>query len=177
MSFWCLQFFQKTNKNNSTWGTIVVRSNFFLCFFLKNWRYQKDILKLTDLSKQDFIKKVQDSKTWLFKICTFLFLPFFICLFLFILHFPFLYVFSLFFFLFSFPVFIFPFFPLCFDLFCIDNNKGHTCKNFIPMVVTRAMANSSKKHALLMCRIWKMGWNLFSSLDIRENPLFVLFPA
>ena len=53
----------------------------------------------------------------------------------------------------------------------------HTCKNLIPMLVTRAMANSSKNHALLMCRIRKMGWNLFSSLDIRENPLFVLFPA
>ena len=51
----------------------------------------------------------------------------------------------------------------------------HTYKNLIPMVVTRAMANSSKNHALLMCGIWKMGWNLFSSLDIRENPLFVLF--
>ena len=40
------------------------------------------------------------------------------------------------------------------------------------MVVTRAMANSSKNHALLMCRIWKIGWNLFSSFDIRENSLF-----
>ena len=30
---------------------------------------------------------------------------------------------------------------------------GHTCKNLIPMVVTRAMANSSKNHAFLMCRI------------------------
>ena len=29
----------------------------------------------------------------------------------------------------------------------------HTCKNLIPMVVTRAMVNSSKNHALLMCRI------------------------
>ena len=53
----------------------------------------------------------------------------------------------------------------------------HTCKNLIPMVVTRAMANSCKNHALLMCTIWKMGWFFFSSLDIRENPLFVLFPA
>ena len=53
----------------------------------------------------------------------------------------------------------------------------HTCKNLIPMVVTRAMANSSKSHALLMCRIWKMGWKIFSSLDFRENTLFVLFPA
>ena len=26
MSFWCLQFSQKMNKNNSTWGTIVVKS-------------------------------------------------------------------------------------------------------------------------------------------------------
>ena len=34
MSFWCLQFFQKTNENNSTWGTIVylVMSNFFVRF-------------------------------------------------------------------------------------------------------------------------------------------------
>ena len=38
--------------------------------------------------------------------------------------------------------------------------KSHTCKNLIPMVVTRTMANSIKNHALLMCRIWKMGWNL-----------------
>jgi hypothetical protein len=57
----------------------------------------------------------------------------------------------------------------------IEKFDCHTCKNLIPMVVTRALANSSKNHALLMCRIWKMGWNLFSSLDIRENPLFVLF--
>ena len=34
---------------------------------------------------------------------------------------------------------------------------AHTFKNLIPMVVTRAMANSSKNHALLMCRSWKMG--------------------
>ena len=32
MSFWCLQFFQKTNENNSTWGIIVVMSNFFVSF-------------------------------------------------------------------------------------------------------------------------------------------------
>ena len=32
MSFWCLQFFQKKNKNNSTWGIIVVGSNFFIRF-------------------------------------------------------------------------------------------------------------------------------------------------
>ena len=36
------------------------------------------------------------------------------------------------------------------DLSCIVT---HTCKNLIPMVVTRAMANSSKNHALLMCII------------------------
>ena len=57
------------------------------------------------------------------------------------------------------------------------DNYTHTCKNLSPMVVTRAIANSSKNHALLMCRIWKMGWKIFSSLDFRENPLFVLFPA
>ena len=32
MSFWCLQFSQKTNENNSTWGTIVVKANFFVRF-------------------------------------------------------------------------------------------------------------------------------------------------
>ena len=52
----------------------------------------------------------------------------------------------------------------------IHSYLKHTCKNLIPMVVTRAMANSRKNYALLMCRIWKMGWNLFSSLDIRKNP-------
>ena len=36
--------------------------------------------------------------------------------------------------------------------FCVED-VHHTCKNLIPMVVTRAMANSSKNHALLMCRI------------------------
>ena len=45
----------------------------------------------------------------------------------------------------------------------------HTGANFITMLVTRARANSSKNHTLLMCRIWKMGRNLFSSLDIRDN--------
>ena len=46
----------------------------------------------------------------------------------------------------------------------------HTCTNLISMVVTRAMSNSSKTYAFLICWIWKMGWNLFSSLDIRKNP-------
>ena len=32
MSFWCLQFFQKTNENNSAWGIIVLKSNFFVRF-------------------------------------------------------------------------------------------------------------------------------------------------
>ena len=32
MYFWCLQFSQITNENNSTWGTIVVKSNFFVRF-------------------------------------------------------------------------------------------------------------------------------------------------
>ena len=30
MSFWFLQFTQKTNENNSTWGTIVAKSIFFV---------------------------------------------------------------------------------------------------------------------------------------------------
>ena len=32
MLFWCLQFSQKTNGKNSTWVTIVVKSNFFIRF-------------------------------------------------------------------------------------------------------------------------------------------------
>ena len=32
MSFWCLQFYQKTNENNSTWGTIVVKLISFVRF-------------------------------------------------------------------------------------------------------------------------------------------------
>ena len=44
----CLQFFQKTNKNKSTWGIIVDRSNFFVRF-LEELKTLKDILKLTDL--------------------------------------------------------------------------------------------------------------------------------
>ena len=46
MSFWCLQFFQKTNGNNSTWGTIVFSNvEFFLFVFWENWRYQKVIFE------------------------------------------------------------------------------------------------------------------------------------
>ena len=48
------------------------------------------------------------------------------------------------------------------DFFSSFNHTG-------AMLVTRARANSSKNHTLLMCRIWKMGRNLFSSLDIRDN--------
>ena len=44
----------------------------------------------------------------------------------------------------------------------------HTCANLISMVVTRAMFNSSKNYEFLICWIWKMGWNLSSSLDIRD---------
>ena len=32
MSFWCLQFSQTMNENNSTWGTIVVKLIFFVHF-------------------------------------------------------------------------------------------------------------------------------------------------
>ena len=50
-----------------------------------------------------------------------------------------------------------------------DYSRIHTDANVISMLVTRAMSNSSKNHTFLMCRIWKMGRNLFSSLDIRDN--------
>ena len=50
MSIWCLQFFQKTNKNNSSWGAIELRINFLVCFW-KNWRYQKDISTLSYFCK------------------------------------------------------------------------------------------------------------------------------
>ena len=58
--------------------------------------------------------------------------------------------------------------------FCCGKNvkflkSFHTCANLLSMVVTRAMSSSSKNHAFLNCWIWKMGWNLFSSLDIRDN--------
>ena len=33
--FWCLQLFQKTNENHSTWGTIVVILGFFIVRFLE----------------------------------------------------------------------------------------------------------------------------------------------
>ena len=33
MSFWVSSILQKTNENNSTWGTIVVKSNFFVLFW------------------------------------------------------------------------------------------------------------------------------------------------
>ena len=45
MSFSCLQFSQKTNKNNLTWGTIVVKSNFFVCF-LGELKIQKRHLEI-----------------------------------------------------------------------------------------------------------------------------------
>ena len=48
MSFRCFEIFQKMNENNSTWGIIVVKSNFSFIFW-KISKHQKDILKLTDL--------------------------------------------------------------------------------------------------------------------------------
>ena len=51
----------------------------------------------------------------------------------------------------------------------------HTCKNLIPMVVTRAMANSSKNHVLLMCRIWKMGWIFFHHWTSEKIPFLYFF--
>ena len=38
MSFWCLQFSQKTNENNSTWGTVVVE---FFIYFLGELKIPK----------------------------------------------------------------------------------------------------------------------------------------
>ena len=36
-TFWCFQFSQKTNENNSTWGTIISsKVNFFLRFWVEN---------------------------------------------------------------------------------------------------------------------------------------------
>ena len=43
------------NENNSTWGAILVKLNFFIRFW-ENWRYQKDISKLTDISYTYLIK-------------------------------------------------------------------------------------------------------------------------
>ena len=59
MSFRCLQFSQKMNENNSTWGSIVVIFSFV---YWEDWRYQKDILKSTDLYQSltilDFLGKI-----------------------------------------------------------------------------------------------------------------------
>ena len=86
MYFWCLQFSQKTNENNSTLGTVVVKSNFLINFlwefgqgaifilrkgafkylfvFWENWRHQKYILKLTDLYK----RWLKNAHRWLFSL-------------------------------------------------------------------------------------------------------------
>ena len=49
VSSWCLQFSQKTNKNNSTWGTIVVKLDFFVRFFGRIEDTKKHISELTDI--------------------------------------------------------------------------------------------------------------------------------
>ena len=46
--FSVFKFSQKTNKKNLIWGNIEVKSNFLFVSW-ENCRYQKDILKLTDL--------------------------------------------------------------------------------------------------------------------------------
>ena len=51
----------------------------------------------------------------------------------------------------------------------IRTNTNQTGINFITMQVKRARASFSKNHTLLICRIWKMDRNLFSSLDIRHS--------
>ena len=51
----------------------------------------------------------------------------------------------------------------------VKNVASHTSANFITLLVKRASSNFSKNHTLFMYRIWKMGRNLFSSLDIRNN--------
>ena len=43
------------------------------------------------------------------------------------------------------------------------------------MVVTRAIANFSKNHALLMCRIWKMGWIFFHHWTSEKIPFLYFF--
>ena len=45
MSFWCLQFSKKMNKNHSTWGTSVIKSNFFICF-LGEFKIPKNIFEI-----------------------------------------------------------------------------------------------------------------------------------
>jgi hypothetical protein len=51
----------------------------------------------------------------------------------------------------------------------VSPKPKHTSVNFITMLVTRAMSNSSKNRSFLMYWIWKMGRNLFPLLDIRDN--------
>ena len=80
MSFWCLQSFQKTNENNSTWGTIVVGSNFFLHFleelkipkrhFEINWHLAMSIwMKIKIRRKEKFGMKSLYSKSCKWSNC------------------------------------------------------------------------------------------------------------
>ena len=81
MSSRCLLFFQKTNENNLTWGTIVVRSNFFVRFleefkitkrhFEINWigKISKGyFFVFTFMKKSVFDTKGKFMKSWSFII-------------------------------------------------------------------------------------------------------------
>ena len=65
MSFCYLQFSQKMNENDSTWGTIVVKSNFFVRF-LGDLKIPKRYFEINwPLILKILIKKVKKTQNWL----------------------------------------------------------------------------------------------------------------
>ena len=67
MSFWCLQFFQNTNENNSTWCNII-----FSFIFWKNWRYEETFRNKLTFITRAILKKVHGvfSRLFLHLKCT-----------------------------------------------------------------------------------------------------------
>ena len=55
--FWSLQFSPKTNENNSSLGSIVLKSNCFRSFGGRIEDTKKDISKLTELYLQQYIAR------------------------------------------------------------------------------------------------------------------------
>ena len=72
MSFWCLQFLPKTNKNKLTWGIIVVKSNSLVRFLKESsawknhydfaWPLVKSVLPLSNFSllKKNLLHSLED---------------------------------------------------------------------------------------------------------------------
>ena len=55
MSFWYLQFFQRRYENNSTWGNIVVKLNFFSFVFWITDLHSMNLVFLSFYLRQHYI--------------------------------------------------------------------------------------------------------------------------